>query len=1039
MRRGPQHASGGGTTTAIKHLRFGRTNFGTQPTGADLTWGWGAPLNRFTYTMNGSAATLHAINPGCLTTPYALHHFTEATGQEATDNNTVSWGTLASSWATTNGKNVESIFLHAAVGQLTNSAVVASVTTGGLIALGVNPTNAKQMQAQGRSGVAASDAFLPGQSYTLTTTSPVQTVTVTVQSIPSLTTIQTDYAGAAATGGTIARVGDGTLTFANRIFFESESDWAWATNFQNADAQAFQVYRMGQIMADGSDGVFFDSHYAGNMHWQSFEYGTSGGSQAYINDVCTCLGLYRSTYPGKLFFPNIANFVTAQDAQIADAAGACQQEGGINLFNTNAFPTGGTVDFTIARLAAGTLSEVSTHPDFNTAEPHAGIQGAPTLYNSSGGNHFTTAADRAIMAQYAAVLMMVNQGQPKRLYFDPANDNWAVFPLSARWETGFETPLGEPVDSLTPPKFLYASGTDASGKGGHVYARLFSKDGTQATDLTALVLFRRYDGNTAAYDATTAMAVNIAYTPPAGMVWGVMDDTGAVTGSIRAGDTVQLWNPDALFLVPTTPSTGRSWFVSPTGASTNAGTSGSPWDLATACAGGSAGQIAGGDTVWLAPGNYSPGNTTLYTISISGVVGNPVTFRNLAGGRVTIDGYFTINGSDVDVWGIETFSSDTDRVSAQTLSFPTDLPRANYQNTVNGARSRMIHCVVHDLGNGIVPNESNVNGTIYGCLSYNNGWDAPDRGHGHGIYAQSTTAGRKTIQNNIVFNQFDYGMQLFSQSTHSDNVTFDRNITFTNGSLSGEGAADWTLGTTENPMQGLVLTNNCSYMTSEALVADIGRDDGPDAVTGTVTGNRFAGRVRYKFWTSLTNTGNEYFGGNPQTVSIELSSDETFAGKTWDNNTYWQDAEGDAPTSFGTVQAAPIGGQEWTFANWKATTGYDAHSTFTATLPTGQRITVNPSAFTPGRAHVAVFNWSGATTATLDLSGVLTVGHTYQILNACDFYGPPVQTGTYAGGTLTVTLPATVTPVAAVGGSTNPAPNIAPTFYAFVVLDSSAQ
>src|SRR6185437_9477016 len=140
-------------------------------------------------------------------------------------------------------------------------------------------------------------------------------------------------------------------------------------------------------------------------------------------------------------------------------------------------------------------------------------------------------------------------------------------------------------------------GTDASGKGGHVYARLFSKDGTQATDLTALVLFRRYDGNTAAYDATTAMAVNIAYTPPAGMVWGVMDDTGAVTGSIRPGDSISLWNVDAVFLVPTAPSV----------ASTGDGSQGSAWDLATALGGGTAGQIAQGDTVWLLAGTYDAG------------------------------------------------------------------------------------------------------------------------------------------------------------------------------------------------------------------------------------------------------------------------------------------------------------------------------------------------------------------------------------------------------------------------------------------------
>ena len=121
MRKGPQHAAGGGGTGAgtITHIGFGRTNFGAFPSSTDLTWGWGGPLHRFSYTMGPNASTLTALNPNCRCTPYALHNYTEATGQEATDNNTVSWGTLAAQWASDNGKNVESLFLHAAVGQHT--------------------------------------------------------------------------------------------------------------------------------------------------------------------------------------------------------------------------------------------------------------------------------------------------------------------------------------------------------------------------------------------------------------------------------------------------------------------------------------------------------------------------------------------------------------------------------------------------------------------------------------------------------------------------------------------------------------------------------------------------------------------------------------------------------------------------------------------------------------------------------------------------------------------------------------------------------
>ncbi|HJQ97652.1 MAG TPA: hypothetical protein VJ826_05010, partial [Candidatus Polarisedimenticolaceae bacterium] len=658
--------------------------------------------------------------------------------------------------------------------------------------------------------------------------------------------------------------------------------------------------------------------------------------------------------------------------------------------------------------------------------------------------HFTTASDRAIMAEYATMFLMVNQGQPKRLYFDPANDNWSVFPISARWETGFETPLGEPVDSLTPPKFVYASGTDASGKSAKVYARLFSQDGTQATPSTALVLFRAYQGNTI-YDASTAYTVTIVYAPPTGMAWGVMDDTGTVAGQLQLGDSIQLWNPDAVFLLPV-PLTNPQFFVSAAGVSSGPGTESAPWSLQYAAAG-AGGLLVPGSTVFLRGGgaNYFAGATTLIDITVSGTQAKPILFVPFPGEHVVIDGYLTIDGTDVQWWGdtaqggtIEFFSSDTNRVSAQTLSFPTDLPRANYQMTINGARSKMIHVVCHDLGNGFVPNESAVNAEVYGCPSYNHGWDAPDRGHGHGIYCQSTTAGRKLMRNNLVFNQFDYGMQMFSQATHSDNVTWDSNIAFTNGSLSSVGAGDVTLGTTQNPMQGLVFTGNHTYQPSGALTADIGRNDGPDALNGQVTGNTFAGRVRYKFWTGLNNQNNTFFGGQPQTVSIELSSDETFGGNTWDNNIYWQDQGiGDAPTSFGTVQPAPIGGEEYTFANWKVNTGYDAHSTFTPTAPTGQQVFIQPSVYLAGRGHVAVYNWPGATSASLDLSTILSVGRTYKINHACDPFGTAVLTGTYAGGSVSVPLAATVTPVQPVGGSTNPAPSTAPFFYAFIVRQTS--
>jgi len=546
--------------TAITHAGFGRTYFGAQPDDANLQWAEASPF-RFGWTMSGASSRIKPLFPKAYCSPYALHHFTEATGQEPSDNATASWGTLALTWAQANGQNVEDLFLHAAVGQPTNSAIIATITTAGLISLGIQTSNNKQQLSQARAGIAASNAFQIGGTYTLTNLQPsgggaLITTTVTVTDIPSPTQIQTSYTGPAATGGTIARIGDGTKTFANRIFYESETDWAWVTNPGSAAAQNFQVFRVGQIMSDTDTGVFWDSHSASNMRWPSVEYGLSGGQSQYVTDICTLFGLYRSTYPGTTYFPNIANATTALDAQMADAAGGCQQEGALNIFRAGR-PNDSVGQFTVARLAKGTIVEIGGTPAMNGAEPHAGVSGLTTAQRAGGAHNYTTVDDRFAMTVYAAYLLMVDQrsaaqiaaGALKHLFLDPAGQFFSVFPLSARWETAWEHALGEPTAAF-PPLTLWQSGTDAAGGQASVYTRVFTDTGSETGTPTGIVFMRVQGGNTTAYDGTTAFAVPIPVDAPTGKTWAIMDDTGAVTGSFNLGDPIPLWNVDSVILVP---------------------------------------------------------------------------------------------------------------------------------------------------------------------------------------------------------------------------------------------------------------------------------------------------------------------------------------------------------------------------------------------------------------------------------------------------------------------------------------------------------
>lgn len=98
----------------------------------------------------------------------------------------------------------------------------------------------------------------------------------------------------------------------------------------------------------------------------------------------------------------------------------------------------------------------------------------------------------------------------------------------------------------------------------------------------------------------------------------------------------------------------------------------------------------------------------------------------------------------------------------------------------------------------------------------------------------------------------------------------------------------------------------------------------------------------------------------------------------------------------------------------------------------GQYVLIRPNVYEPGRANITVYNWGGAASAVADLSGVLRVGDTYEIHEAQAFYGAPVASGTYGGGTVSLPM-AAVTPPTPIGRSSNPPRSTGTKFHVFVV------
>src|SRR5579872_413832 len=226
---------------------------------------------------------------------------------------------------------------------------------------------------------------------------------------------------------------------------------------------------------------------------------------------------------------------------------------------------------------------------------------------------------------------------------------------------------------------------------------------------------------------------------------------------------------------------GAEFYVSPSGRPHGIGTIYDPWDLKTALTHPKA--VAPGDTIWLLEGVYYG----VFESTLRGEPGRPILIRQFPGQRVTIDtglagsgAGLTVLGSDCWFWGIDIESSNPNRVSSEKGPEPHDLNRVPAV-LVLAPRTKFINMVIHDAASGYGFWTQAENSEIYGNLIFHNGWDAPDRGHGHGIYAQNRY-GKKRIEDNIAFSNFGMGIRAYgSENAFANHIEFVGNVSFNAG------------------------------------------------------------------------------------------------------------------------------------------------------------------------------------------------------------------------------------------------------------------
>ncbi len=398
--------------------------------------------------------------------------------------------------------------------------------------------------------------------------------------------------------------------------------------------------------------------------------------------------------------------------------------------------------------------------------------------------------------------------------------------------------------------------------------------------------------------------------------------------------------------------TGRQFYASPTGLPSNNGSIASPLDLSTALS--STGPVRAGDTVWLRGGVYrrassldSHGDPVVYVSTLNGTAAAPILVRQYPGERATLDGnlapsvpVLVVYGSYTYYWGFEITNSHPNRSSTRGDGIDT-----------YGHHNRFINLIIHDTGQGVgfwATGQAD-DSEIYGSVISHVGHEGGDRGHGHSIYVQNVN-GAKRIADNILFESFSFGIHAYTVNGRIDNLTMTGNIAFNHGNLSpSAGPKANILFAGDQVAQNPSVVGNYAYYPAGSAGRGL---DVNQCNNGRLQNNYLAGGtpLRLASCTNTLVTGNTMFG--PVAGATQAA---------YPSNTY-------------------------------------------GTTPSGVWVGIRPNTYEPGRANIAIFNWARHGAVSVDIAAALAVGAQYEVRDAQNFFGPPVASGVYGGGSITIPM-----------------------------------
>ncbi len=260
------------------------------------------------------------------------------------------------------------------------------------------------------------------------------------------------------------------------------------------------------------------------------------------------------------------------------------------------------------------------------------------------------------------------------------------------------------------------------------------------------------------------------------------------------------------------PAVPAEWYVATDGRAEGEGTKDSPWDPESTLVGRQ--KVEPGDTVWIRGGTYKHPDRKLgspgYVVRLAGEEEKPIHVRAVPGQRVTIDGGLTVQAPSTYlwIWDLEILVSENFSMSRrveETGSHPQSYNRPwGGLNVHAGKGCKYINLVIHDNAQGISFWSGATDSEVHGCIIHDNGWDAPDRGHGHAIYTQNKE-GTKTISDCIMTGGFSYTMHAYGSSrAYVDNYLVVGNVCYSGGPfLIGGGRPSRNIRAFQNYLHGI--------------------------------------------------------------------------------------------------------------------------------------------------------------------------------------------------------------------------------------------